>query len=133
MGEARRRKLAGTYPKRTSADQEPFGDVAFFVIEIGSRDDLTEQRAAWAVDQLSGAMRLRRKPTIEFTIGGYDEDPRELRDIPEVCNYILSFYEGLDPRWIDHVSDGSVGLISDCVTNARPRANPPLTPASMQQ
>jgi hypothetical protein len=55
---------------------------------IGKRDALTPQEA----ERMGACWReeVQRNPHAEFmiTIDGYDDDPRELWQIPEVTNYV---------------------------------------------
>ena len=54
-----------------------------------------------AIDGLKGqvesaailTVRIRRKYLMALTISGYDTDPRELFEIPEVCNWARSVFE----------------------------------------
>jgi DNA-directed RNA polymerase subunit RPC12/RpoP len=54
-----------------------------------------------AIDRLKGqvesaailSVKIRRKYLIALTISGYDRDPRELFEIPEVCNWARSVFE----------------------------------------
>jgi len=66
------------------------GTVLLF--QLGNRDDLTDKALATAV------MSWRRLPIqpstqILLSIGGYDNDPRELWDIYEVRRYVQRFCE----------------------------------------
>lgn len=62
--------------------------VLFF--SIGSRDDLSRKALAYAVMSWRA---LEVKPTTAITLhfGGYDDDPRELWQIPEAREFIRKF------------------------------------------
>lgn len=59
------------------------------------------------------------KGSLSLVIGGYDDDPRELFQIPEVCHYLC----GIDrewPFWFFFLApdDGSIKLVGMCLASA---------------
>lgn len=59
------------------------------------------------------------KSRVSLVIGGYDDDPRELFEIPEVCRYL----HGIDQEWsfwffFLSPSDGSIKLAGMCLASA---------------
>lgn len=57
-------------------------------MEIGGRDYLTRNDAVKSATAFRLARRRYPKATIAFSISGYDDDPRDLADIPEVAEYM---------------------------------------------
>jgi hypothetical protein len=57
----------------------------FIPIEIGSRGDLTPDRAQAAAEFFRKVVARAGPGRIYIHIAGYDEDPRELRDIHEAA------------------------------------------------
>jgi hypothetical protein len=66
-------------------------EVALVAIEIGVRGDLTLGAVAQSV--MAFALAQKRYPEAEFAlvIGGYDDDPREVWDIPEAKHFFRVF------------------------------------------
>ncbi|MCY1515563.1 hypothetical protein D9M68_501520 [compost metagenome] len=57
------------------------------------------------------------KGALSLVIAGYDEDPRELFEIPEVCRYL----HGLDqewPFWFFFLTPSSIRLVGMCLASA---------------
>jgi hypothetical protein len=106
MGEARRRKAAGTYPKQTppcpdvwfAASGEELGedfaavagpDVVVAAIDLGvSEEDIV----AAARSMMSVIQRNQKHPVILY-VEGYDDDPREVYDIPKARAIFARFGE----------------------------------------
>lgn len=67
------------------------GDRVLICFEIGARGSLSKKRAREAAD--AWLKTVARHPKAHFcpTITGYDFDPRELRDIPEVTKYVCTW------------------------------------------
>jgi hypothetical protein len=67
-------------------------DGAFIVTEIGRAGELSAEIAKHAAKAIAGTIGSVPADTpIYFSIGGYENDPRELWDIPEVRLFILQF------------------------------------------
>jgi hypothetical protein len=60
------------------------------MLPLGAMGDLTEQRAREAASEWEKAME-RNLSMLVLTIDGYDDDPRELWMIPEVCAHVCLF------------------------------------------
>jgi hypothetical protein len=63
------------------------------IYEAGSRGALSQpaRRAA----EFAAAVRASPAAELSVTIGGYDSDPRELMDIPEVMAFLREFMQHL--------------------------------------
>ena len=98
MGEAKRRKASGHAPDiyvASMADMaemfDTLGDqVGAAVICIGAVGHLTDERARFAARQWNIAERRGIEHLLIY-VDGYDDDPRELLQIPEVCDYLKLF------------------------------------------
>lgn len=67
-------------------------DLDDIVIEIGHRDMLEDVNGRKLAATAFRLARVRYpKAKIGFTIGGYDDDPREIYDVPEVREYIRAW------------------------------------------
>jgi hypothetical protein len=91
----------------------PF-DVA--LIEIGHRKHLgdpllfAESVKAWKSVQSQPGLRH-----VVFAVGGYDQDPRDLWDIPEVAEYVFHWMMSADIQPNDQrVHPDSLGLLQAC-------------------
>ena len=86
-------------------------DVVVFTLgSPGYFTDADAARAAEAIGRLGGV-------PLHLTIGGYDDDPRDVFDIPEARNYVGRFVlwaleHGLDEHW--NLSDGSKHMLAVC-------------------
>jgi hypothetical protein len=65
---------------------------------IGTRDDLTEQAAQTCGEMWRTAVKRYPKALFVIQMPGYDHDPRELWEIPEVTHYVRrwAYYAGMD-------------------------------------
>jgi hypothetical protein len=90
----------------------------FIVFTMGTRDQMTKKEA----DRLAGAWReaSKRFPNSQFylQIAGYDNDPRDLWEFPEVTRYVRRFARtaGLDSedaamKWLESIG---VGFFAAC-------------------
>lgn len=64
------------------------GSGMMIAFEMGRRDNLTEAGAADAARIWRQTVRKYPGAAITIHIAGYDEDPRELWDLPDVCAYV---------------------------------------------
>lgn len=72
-------------------DEFLIDDYALIALEIGCKGDLTTDNAIkWGKAFHLARVRHPTSP-IAFCIGGYDDDPREIYNIPEVARYIRIF------------------------------------------
>jgi hypothetical protein len=63
-------------------------DVGTIAIELGSRGRLTEHYAREAAGTFRQIRSHHPRVPIALSIGGYDDDPRELWQVPEVCRFV---------------------------------------------
>jgi hypothetical protein len=115
MGEAKRRKLAGAYPKSSCADARnaefvgatfdemtaqrgelpevcPPSEVDVIMIEIGDKDDLSDRKAERSVAAVINAAALYPTSQLMTCIGGFALDPRPLSAIPEAADFLRRFH-----------------------------------------
>lgn len=62
-------------------------------LELGHRNDLTEASCLRHASHFKTLQKKYPDARFGFSIGGYDEDRRELHEIPEVCRYMRRFVE----------------------------------------
>jgi hypothetical protein len=68
----------------------------FALIIIGEKGNLTEQVAKQRGAEVAAGINLMQPHEMaEFAIFGFDDDPREIWDIPETRDYFLAFAEAL--------------------------------------
>jgi hypothetical protein len=67
-------------------DDLPEAGIVF--IEIGDRAKLTEAEAVSAAKAFHGARQHYPDVPILISIGGYDDEARDLWEFPEVCRYV---------------------------------------------
>ena len=60
-------------------------------LTIGTRDELTKRESAAAACAFKEIRRRHPQAPIALIILGYDQDPRELWEFPEVCRYVRRF------------------------------------------
>jgi hypothetical protein len=82
------------------------------VCEIGAKGHLSRGDARLAARDWLAVAILKPDIPIGFSIGGYDDDPRELLDIPEVTDF-LKIWAGF---WKDHYLLPSIRsrLLTEC-------------------
>lgn len=110
---------------RTENDSSHYGDGSrlFINFVVGFRGQLSNQKAKVYADGWR-VMRARHPQAIVYpTVVGYDEDPRELWEIPEVVRYVQQFAElagikrpsDLPPDPLGHLFTffGAMGLWGD--------------------
>jgi hypothetical protein len=73
-------------------DPESYTDV---FAEIGIKGELNKEHAARAVARLRVLFETMPQARFCLIIGGYDEDPREVWNIPEVAEYYVWIAAGL--------------------------------------
>ena len=65
-------------------------------IEIGCAGSLNRQNLRRAIRQMQQLIARTSPLTgIDIAIGGYDDDPREIYEIPEARQFIIGFAEGM--------------------------------------
>lgn len=86
-----------------------FTEVDFINFVLGERVDIETGNFAPALDSLNTLLQredmIRFQQRIRFTVNGYDEDPRELFEIPEVRDWLRKVHD-LWPHWFYFCSLG---------------------------
>jgi hypothetical protein len=89
-------------------------------LTIATRDDLSEAAARAAGAAFRNIRKKQPEAPIMLNILGYDDDPRELYEFPEVCEYLLWFAEtaglkdwraAMEVPWL-HVGWGIILLVA---------------------
>jgi hypothetical protein len=75
----------------------PFGPFDAVFCVVGGKDDLTDATRTQVLGHLNGAVRIGTTGPVHLSIDGYDDDPRELWEIPEVCAYLRGVFLNLHP------------------------------------
>lgn len=102
-------------------------DAVFCV--VGGASDLSDDTLANVLKHLNGTVRTstRADARIHLALDGYDDDSRELWEIPEVKNYIRRLILGLDPEVMSRLDPLSRILGSVCCGMLRPVGKDPVT------
>lgn len=109
MGEARRRLRLGNV-EFVRVDREstkggwflPEGDAGAFIVELGVKGAFSREECRASADWVSRASPQKPSALVNVTVGGFDDDPREVVDIPEAVEAFRWFGERL--REIDEGS-----------------------------
>jgi hypothetical protein len=68
----------------------------FALMIIGGKDDLSDARAQEVASSVAEAIySMQPADLVEFAIDGFDDDPREIWDIPEAREYFVAFTKTL--------------------------------------
>jgi hypothetical protein len=103
-------------------------------IEIGIAGELTLGACAEAV--MAFVMARKEYPDAEFNlmVGGYDDDPREVWDIPEVKRYFRLFMGSAmkvigdgDTMFSLRLDDATMGVVAMCLDIGRIVGRDPVT------
>jgi hypothetical protein len=118
MGEAKRRKarmgeaeIIFLTRERTSPWQLPPGPAHVIAIELERKGFLTRDVCRKGADWMAGAAPLRPEALFMVTVGGFDDDPREVLDIPEARQAICWFGERLREIDLATTPKGAVPLL----------------------
>jgi hypothetical protein len=98
---------AGAGPVSAPPDTE-----AIFVV-IGGKSDLRPVRAAISAEQVKLIGTLQPRAALSLHLDGFEDDPRELWEIPEAALFIRQFAValeslGLPPRFHERLAPGSI-------------------------
>jgi hypothetical protein len=134
MGEAKRRRAAGedgagfpegvTVLSREAFPQRlPPGEIDVLGVEISAKGDMTDQRAREAAEWLFRVAPQKPGAVISATVGGYEDDPREVHDIPEALRVFAVFARRLaqlemaagNRRIADRLCETTIGIILHAV------------------
>jgi hypothetical protein len=95
------------------------GEGMLVQLTIGARGSLTRSFAKAAAKAWRETLGRHPKATFGLSIAGYDDDPRELVDFPEVRDYVCRWarfagvtFESLDT--ISFASEGDVAFLAAC-------------------
>lgn len=81
--------IGATFDQLEEAMTELGADPALVVMELGTKGEFWASRVVQASEALlTGIRRLQPQQTLALTIGGYEDDPRELPDLPEVAKFL---------------------------------------------
>ena len=93
---------------------------SMIALEIGVKDHLSDTNARLAATAFQLARQHYPDSPLMFMIGGYDDDPRELWEIPETRRYIRAWAvfcgiadwrEALQVNWFEN---HGLGLLQAC-------------------
>jgi len=76
----------------TQTHPEDYDELMF---QIGSREDFYPIHAIRMAAGVAGACSVNKHARVTLVIGGYDEDPREIDEIPEAVEYTKWFVQAL--------------------------------------
>lgn len=100
----------------------------FFCV-VGSKDSLSDQALTDAITLLNDQLRTRTVGPISLALEGYDEDPREIWEIPEARDYMrrlaLQLHDGVAKR----LDEASMIMCAVCCGYLRPVSTDPVTGA----
>jgi hypothetical protein len=94
----------------------------YLAVEIGMAGALNQQALREAIRHMQTIVaRISPLTAIEFAIGGYDDDPREIYEIPEARAYLLGFALGMKRAGIptDRFLPVSINVIRCCLAAER--------------
>lgn len=85
-------------------------DTALVHLTIGTRGDMTRQAAMDAAEAWRTARKRFPNAALTISIAGYDNDPRELWEIPDVCRYVCRWACGAGIKANDPEHAGIVAV-----------------------
>jgi hypothetical protein len=104
----------------------PDFDAIFCV--VGGRDNLSDSTRADVVRHLNGTVRTSTTGgTVHLAVDGFDDDPRELWEIPEVREYVRRLVLDLDTEVALRLDELSRILGAVCCGLLRPVGRDPVT------
>jgi hypothetical protein len=86
---------------------------------IGARGELTRQAARSAAKAFRKIAAKGPKALVHIMIAGYDDDPREIADIPEAREYVCRWarfaaIDSIAAAQASPLNDDSVGVLAAC-------------------
>jgi hypothetical protein len=105
----------------------------FALMIIGGKGDLSEMRAHEVAGSVALAIqRMQPVDIVEFAIDGFDDDPREVWEIPEARDYFVTFAKRLAALRVDseRILPQSMDTIRAC---AAARAGRTITVSGTQE
>lgn len=94
---------------------------------VGGRDNLSDDTLNEVLKHLNTTVRTSTTGLIHLALDGYDDDSRELWEIPEVKDYIRRLILGLDLEVMSRLDPMSRILGSVCCGMLRPIGKDPVT------
>jgi hypothetical protein len=101
--------------------------------EIGVKGHLSDVAAFTAAFSFALAVLRMPEPQHHLLIGGFDDDPREVWDIPEAREYLCQFSAALHTLFPDRhpgqwrLDDQSLGMLAMCLGVAKIVGRDPTT------
>jgi hypothetical protein len=94
-------------------------DHTLIAIEIGGKDHLTHEALLQAGLGLFAAAVRVTNPAVLLMVFGYDDDPRELHEIPEAADYIREFAKlttmnNHNSKWFKMLVEDSKAVLLAC-------------------
>jgi hypothetical protein len=94
---------------------------------VGGKGHLSDETLFGALAHLNSTVRTSTTGDIHLAIDGYDRDPRELWEIPEVKDFIRRLILGMDLEVMSRLDPMSRILGSVCCGMLRPIGKDPVT------
>lgn len=94
---------------------------------VGGRDNLSDETLTDVLAHLNSTVLINTTGPVSLLIDGYDDDPRELWEIPEVVAYMRRVYLGLEIGVISRLDEMSRIICAVCCGVLRPVGKDPVT------
>lgn len=96
--EARSRIILADKATRSTIDLNSITE-PIIIVEFGRRGDLTDEEASKAAEFMIRVANVRPNTLMSIAIGGFDDDPRRITDIPECANHLRRLYLEVKRRY----------------------------------
>lgn len=109
-----------TFDQLEEAMTELGADAALVVVELGTKGEFWASRVVRASEAMLTAIgRLQPQQTLALTIGGYEQDPRELPDVPDVVRFLRRVMKHADITSPNHpmvrmLNEETLALLLQC-------------------
>ena len=94
---------------------------------VGGRDNLSDETLTDVLAHLNSTVLINTTGPVSLLIDGYDDDPRELWEIPEVVAYMRRVYLGLEIGVISRLDESCELFCAVCCGVLRPVGKDPVT------
>jgi hypothetical protein len=94
---------------------------------VGGKGALSDETLYGALAHLNGTIRTSTTGDIHLAIDGFDDDPRELWEIPEVKEFLRRLTLGMEMGVLARLDELSRILCSVCCGKLRPVGKDPVT------
>lgn len=101
-------------------------DFADIFCVVGGKGHLDDRVRADVLAHLNGIVLTHTTGTVHLVVEGYDDDARELWQIPEVREYLRRLVLALDPVVIDRLDAHSRTIAQVCCGLLRPIGRGPV-------